>query len=617
MWEGVTMLKPATSLGFAGLSNRLCTSLARFRGDDRGSIAVFAIFLFVFMLVFGGIAVDYMRYELRRVAMQQTLDRAALAAASLNVDIGGAQAIAEDYFAKSELADGMMMAEFGTPVVNVDAGDQNEFRKVKISADVRSNNWFMNMFFMDIDYLEAPAVTQAEQGVPQTEVMLVLDVTGSMSETPSGDTKTKIAGLIEAATLFVNMVKDRDTVNQVSIGIVPYNTQVNLGAALRKEFTETDVPTGPTIGGGVANAGVPNVNCLETATTTTAFNSTSISLTTPMPMSVHADLESSTNTGSTSYYVPWNSTASNGAVPADPNTSGAGSRYMCPAYAYSEVQLPTKKRQPLLDKIASLKPNGRTSIMMGMRWGVALIDESAKPIYDNLVVGAEPEMANRPAANTDAQTRKIVILMTDGNHVETKFIRSPYKTGPSPIFRSNNDGNYSIFLDRTGTSNDYWVPHLCTTSNNCSAGWRAQPWTNSTNTGTYATLDWSEVWQALRVTWVVRQLYARSDYNGTGVSTIYSSQLAAFRGSPYVAKSTMDSLLQTNCAAAKASGIEVFGIAFGAGTDGENQIRGCASAAGADPNDKSGYYFKPQTASELSSVFETIAKDVGPLRLTQ
>ena len=161
----------------------------------------------------------------------------------------------------------------------------------------------------------------------------------------------------------------------------------------------------------------------------------------------------------------------------------------------------------------------------------------------------------------------------------------------------------------------------------CTAGWRAQPWSNAANGGTFRQLDWSAVWQAVRITWVARQLYARSSFDGTNsgiaASTIYNKMMLLFKGddgnnaTAYLPKSTMDSLLQTNCAAAKATGIEVYGIAFGAGTDGENQIRGCASAKGSDPNDKTGYYFKPQTSSELAVVFRDIASQVSKLRLTQ
>jgi hypothetical protein len=253
---------------------------------------------------------------------------------------------------------------------------------------------------------------------------------------------------------------------------------------------------------------------------------------------------------------------------------------------------------------------------------VGLLDETARPIYASLR-SSEAAMVGRPANNNNADTRKIIVLMTDGNHVPTSFVRDPYKSGISPIYRSDVDNMFSIFHDRSSTPLDYWVPHLCPSSNNCAAGWRAQPWSNADNSGTFRQLDWSAVWQAVRITWVARQLYGRSNFNGTGVTTIYNNMMAVFKGddgnnaTAYLPKATMDSLLQTNCAAAKATGIEVYGIAFGAGTDGENQIRGCASAKGSDPTDKTGYYFKPQSSSELAVVFRDIASQVSKLRLTQ
>ena len=588
---------------------RLTASMRAFRDDDRGAMAVMMLMIFFFMLIFGGISVDYMRFEIRRVALQQTMDRAALAAANLENKLDPVD-VAEDFFAKARLQEGTVRAEYSTPVVDVVVGANNASKAVSIRADVRSYNYFMGMGFMPVDYLESPAFTRAEQGASQVEVMLVLDITGSMDSRLPNDTKKKIDGLIEAATLFVNEVKDLDGLNQVSIGVVPYNTQVNLGADLRQKYAATNIATV----NGVANVGVPYVNCLEVPTTTAFFQTTGIPQDMPMPMSVHADIDGTTTQGST--YT--NRTASN-AIPTDWNTSAGRDTYMCAPRPYSEVLLPTMDRSTVLAKINSLRPAGRTSIMMGMRWGVALLDETARPIYDDLRAG-EPLMANRPAANNDAKTRKIIVLMTDGAHVATEVMRDPYKTGQSPIFRSVNDSNYSILL-RPGTANPYWVPHLCS-SNNCGAGWRAQPWSNSGNTGTSRQLDWSEVWQAQRVSWVAWQLYARSRFDGVNTgrdpNTIYSAQMNRFRNSTYVTVASMNSLLQTNCAAAKApgTGIEVYGIAFGAGAAGETQIRGCASAKGSDPTDKTGYYFKPQTSSELEDAFRDIASQISKLRLT-
>ena len=57
--------------------------LNRFRQDEDGGLIIFSLYLFVMMLMIGGLAVDFMRYEITRTRLQNTLDRAVLAAADL------------------------------------------------------------------------------------------------------------------------------------------------------------------------------------------------------------------------------------------------------------------------------------------------------------------------------------------------------------------------------------------------------------------------------------------------------------------------------------------------------------------------------------------------------
>ncbi|MCU0826092.1 MAG: pilus assembly protein TadG-related protein [Tabrizicola sp.] len=159
MWEGEEMLKPTAALVKEGLhtrfkSSRLGSSLLRFRDDESGVMTVFILFIFVLMFVFGGIAVDYMRFEIRRVAMQQTMDRAALAASSLT-QTETPQDVVNDYFAKEGLGDGLRMVDYSAPTVAVEessSGGQPTSRKVNVSASVRSYNYFMGSFFLPYEY---------------------------------------------------------------------------------------------------------------------------------------------------------------------------------------------------------------------------------------------------------------------------------------------------------------------------------------------------------------------------------------------------------------------------------------------------------------------------------
>ncbi len=88
---------------------------------------------------------------------------------------------------------------------------------------------------------------EAEMRLPNTDVMFVLDTTGSMNDTPSGDTMTKMASLKLAVKCFYEIVARLDTNatcttgtpsggtgNQVQVrfGFMPYATNVNVGKLL-------------------------------------------------------------------------------------------------------------------------------------------------------------------------------------------------------------------------------------------------------------------------------------------------------------------------------------------------------------------------------------------------
>lgn len=154
--------------------------------------------------------------------------------------------------------------------------------------------------------------------------------------------------------------------------------------------------------------------------------------------------------------------------------------------------------------------------------------------------------------------------------------------------------------------NTYFVPHLQSGQTCVSAAWVSTPsWSGS---GIVRQLDWSEVWRHLRVTWVVRQLYMRSNVTGTGN---FDTVIGQFRTIYLDDTSNMDALLQTNCGAARDAGIEIYGIAFAAPTNGQTQIRGCSSAP------KESYYFNATDGEKLRAAFRAIVDDVSELRLTQ
>ncbi|MGQ0565740.1 MAG: pilus assembly protein TadG-related protein [Gemmobacter sp.] len=535
--------------------------LRRFARDDDGSMMIFVLSLVIIMLMLGGMAVDLMRYEQRQTLLQQTSDRASLAAAKLTQDLDPTSVV-EDYFDKAGLSEYLRS-------VNVDEGVN--FRTVQVDAEAELQPFFMQM--MDIDRLEVPAASTAEQRITNVEITMVLDVSGSMQG-------AKIANLKTAAKEFVDTVKERDTENRITITVVPYNAQVNLGATLRGQYNATNLHN------------VTNVNCLELPTG--VFSSATISRNSALPMMAFADTVSGTPQSDS--YTNWTSTANSGAR-IDTNDP------FCRNTAANIVRLPSINTTTIKNNIDALVAAGNTSITLGMKWGLALTEPNARPMFNTLInAGQIPtEASGRPYSWVDDDSMKVIILMTDGEHVAHTRVNDAYKTGLSPIYRSAGDGNYSIrhttSLAGVTLTNQYYVPHR--------SAWQSTPWNSG---GGVAQMQWQDVWANQRVSWVAWQLYARAlGTSSSSRTTVYNNTLAAMQ-STWASVAAMNSTLQQSCALAKDNGVVVYGIAFEAPTNGRTQILNCASSPA--------HYFDAN-GLEIQTAFRAIASNISQLRLTQ
>lgn len=543
--------------------NNLGLARKRFAKDESGAVLVFSLVLFVLMIMMGGIAVDLMRYETTRTTLQNTLDRSTLAAASLSQSLDP-EAVVRDYFAKAGLT------EYLT-TVNVDEG--LNFREVNANALADTEPFFLHM--IGINELEAPGRSTAEQRISNLEISLVLDVSGSMGG-------AKLAYLKTAAKEFVETVLSSDPDGRIAISIVPYNAQVNLGPVLRAEYIANH------------NHGVVGSDCFEVEPS--LYSNAHISTATGISMMAHADISSS-NSNTSTHLAPTNSSA----LPSYSNVS-------CKLTAGNIVRLPSQDIATLQAQIDGLVANGNTSIMAGMKWGLALLDPGARPMFTSLIADNQmvAELDGRPFEYEDTEAFKIIVLMTDGAHVSHNRVVDAFKTGASPIYKSTGDGNYSVFHPaRAG--NKYWTPHR--------SEWRAAAWDSGTGV---TQQDWKQIWTNLRASYVAMHFYARATGTSSGTrSTIYTNKMNEIR-SQFASAPTMDAQLQQSCALAKTKEVVVYGIAFQAPTDGQQQIRECTT--GYDPLDPTGdnaYYFAPVGDESIKDSFRTIATNISQLRLTQ
>lgn len=192
-----------------------------FRDEESGVLVFFGVGLMLMILLIGGIGVDLMRFEYTRTSLQNTLDRAVLAAADLDQTLD-AQGVVEDYFAKSDMSQYLSS-------VTVDQG--LNYKEVSATAEIEMATQFIHM--MGIDSLAAPAAGTAAESVDGVEISLVLDMSGSMGS------NYRMPHLKNAAKEFVTTMLNSGPVGDVSVSIVPYATQVNAGEKLSQHFNLT------------------------------------------------------------------------------------------------------------------------------------------------------------------------------------------------------------------------------------------------------------------------------------------------------------------------------------------------------------------------------------------
>ena len=534
-------------------------------------MVVFSLFLLIMMLIVAGMGVDLVRSEHARTRLQTTLDRAVLAAASLNQD-ADPEAVVRDYFRTAGLQDSLRSVE-------VTQGFHE--RTVSARAELDVGTIFLPL--VGIDTLPAPAVGTAREAELELEIMLVLDVSGSMQS------QSRLANLKIAASEFVATMIENSAPGTVSIGIVPFNGQVNLGPQLISLYNVSDVTV------------QANDDCVDLSDDVYARQI--IPVNAAMSATGYADTFSTTSMGS-GYSTS--------------NRAPTVSNMWCPPSTANRVMLPSADVARLQAHIRGLTAVGATSINAGMRWGTTLVDPGFRPEYTTLIgLGAiESSLLGHPYDYRLPNAQKIIVVMTDGSHFPEERVAPQYKSGASQIYRSNADGNYSIYNPSVTGANKYWVPHLGT--------WQNWPWGMPTLTGTYtpptdptnpsfllangATRQkWPDIWSTMRMSWVSWQFYARAMATlGQSATATYNAQMIEFRRIGSV--NAMNTQLQTICRQARRDGITVFGIAFEAPPEGQEQISLCAGSP-------SNYY--DANGLEIQDAFRSIAGRIQALRLTQ
>lgn len=336
---------------------RVARALSRFGRDESGVATIFACFMIMMMVLVGGIGVDLMHNEMERTKLQNTLDRAVLAAANLDQELDP-ESVVRDYFAKSNQTRYLRSIE-----VIDDAFD----RRVTATAHKDVPTQFMRL--MNVDYLGAPGRSSAEERFPNVEISLVIDISRTMN------VGAKMSQMRTAGISFTHAVLRADTEDRVSLTTVPFSEHVALATPMydaldtihRHDYSY----------------------CVELPRD--EYTSTALDVTGLFDQIQH---------------FQW----------LDDHANNINSNPNCPNKNHQHIRPFMQDTGELTRGFNGLSGSGSRSIYRGMKWGVALLDPSTRPLVNAMVDAGDIDEAfrDRPSAYGDSNTLKAVVLMSGG-----------------------------------------------------------------------------------------------------------------------------------------------------------------------------------------------------------
>ncbi|NBB84206.1 MAG: hypothetical protein GVY28_12480 [Alphaproteobacteria bacterium] len=427
----------------------LATAARRFRDDEGGSLIVWMLFSVITILLAVGLGLDLLRTESMRSQLQNTLDRAILAAADLEQD-RSAEAVVRDYFDRA-----------GLPGDQVAIGSKATVNEKIVSASIRADVGTRFIDVLGVDSLAAPAGGTAVESVTDVEIALVLDNSGSMGW--NGNRRLNL--LKPAAKDFVDTVVKPGLgggPSLTTVSIIPFSTQVNAG---------------PVLGGALDLSGEHDyAQCANFPDD--SFDTAAVGATAGLPRAGHFDV------------FTWD-------APVD--TYGV----VCPFDGSRHIRPWSSDTDALKTQIDSMWAGGNTSIDVAAKWGAALLDPAWRPVLNDLADDGDVRDAfrNRPFDYGRPNTLKVLVVMSDGQNTQQYQLRDAYASGASPVFVDPGSGIVSYFDEDRG---EYYVFDGTDLAAAPGGSWQAEP----AGGAAAARLDWPEVWNAMSVRHFARHVKA-------------------------------------------------------------------------------------------------------------
>ena len=334
--------------------------LRDFLADRQGNVAIISAFALIPMLVIAGGATDIARHEAYRVQLQDGVDRAVLASASLAQKRTVEQTV-NDYLDTLGFVDEVSVEYTSQKTLNS--------KQVTVTARYPMPTGFLPL--IGINTIMVTASATAVERAQNIEISLILDISGSMRE----GSPTRISRLKPAAKNFIDAILTSESKTYTSVSLVPYAGSVNPGALIMN-------------GLGVTRQHDYS-SCIEFTSADYGVGMIPFNQRTQVP---HFTLN---HQGVTYTGLEWS---------------------WCPYEATSIAYL-SNDASVLKGRVDSMKMHDGTGTAIAMNWGMLLLEPGAQPLVAQAAsAGIVPaQFANRPAPFKDGNTMKFIVLMTDGN----------------------------------------------------------------------------------------------------------------------------------------------------------------------------------------------------------
>lgn len=353
--------------------------------DTRGSVVTIIALAITALIGMVGLAVDTGRAMMVESKLQSAVDAAGLAAGA-SLSTSDVNALATKYI-RLNFAQGIQGAELGTVTSTVSANNQI----ITLTVNATLPTTFMKIFGTDYVTISATSeITRTNKGL---ELVMVLDVTGSMAG-------TKITALRTAATDLVNILFGANATSpNLWIGMVPFSQTVNIGTSRAAWLDGTAFNWGPTSWGG----------CVDARWASGRDRNDD-------PPSIERFR---------AYYWPDHDTHNNWITSANPltysldtvGTSQRGPNAYCPA----PVLPMTNVKASITSAITTLQPAGNTHINLGAVWGWRMLSPRWRGLW-----GGTMNANNLPLDYNTPLMNKAIIIMTDGTNTMSNNVRSAY-----------------------------------------------------------------------------------------------------------------------------------------------------------------------------------------------